>query len=71
MGPSLAVAAAPTHGVGLASDVPLSWLPGHTRRPGTCAAATGLAQPASDTGEWPDPGSSEEARRLGGGGRDE
>ena len=71
MGPGLAVAAAPAPGLGLASDIPLSWLPGHTHRPGAYAAAAGLARPASGTGRRPDPGGNEEARRLGGGGRDE
>jgi hypothetical protein len=33
-----------------------------------CAAAAGLARPASGIGERPDPGDGEEARQHGGGG---
>jgi hypothetical protein len=46
---------------------PLSWLPSHTRHPGACASAVGLARPANETGEWLDPGGGEEAHRLSGG----
>jgi hypothetical protein len=38
---------------------------------GAYAAAAGLARPASDTSERPDPGIGEEARWLGGGGHGE
>jgi len=70
-GLAVVAAPAPAPGLGPANDVPLSWLPGHTRRSDACAAVAGLARPASGTGERPDPGGNEEARRLGGGGRDE
>ena len=61
----------PVPGLCLASDGPLSRLPGHVQCPGTCAAAAGLAKPASGTDEWPDSSGSEEARRLGGDGHGE
>ena len=56
------------HGLGPASDTPLSWSPYHTRRPGAYTTAARLAWPASGIGERPDPRGGEEAHRLVGDG---